>query len=87
MFEDVVDDLVVTGLDEVKADCGVLEIGKFLAEESLPLLAEDEHEGGVAGWGIDGSKGHDVEGTLNAVRSDEAEFVAVAVADADLVEA
>ena len=55
-------------------------------EEGLPFLPEEEHEGGVAGGGVDRSEGHDVEG-IGRCGVDKAEFVAVAVADADLVEA
>ena len=56
-------------------------------KQSLPFLVKKEHEGSAAGWGIDGSKGHDIEGVQDAVGSDKAEFVAVGVANSNLVEA
>ena len=52
----------------------------------MPFLAEDEHEGCVASWGINWSKGHDVEGEKDAVRACKAKFGTIRVADADLME-
>ena len=84
--EDVVDNLAVARLDEVEVDGGMLKVGKFLAEESLPFLAKNEHEGSVAGWGINRPEGHDVESEEDAVGAGEAKFGAIRVADTDLVE-
>ena len=73
--------------DKVNSDLSCVDIWELGLEEGLPFLPEEKHEGGVAGGGVDGSEGHDVESILDTMRSDEAEFVAVAVANADLVEA
>ena len=83
--EDVVDDLAVAGLDQVHCDFSDVDVRKLLAEEGLPFLAEEEHEGRVASGCVDWAKGHDVEGEEEAVGSSEAEFVPVAVSNGDLV--
>eukprot|EP00977_Amphora_coffeiformis_P021366 scaffold9242_cov113-Amphora_coffeaeformis.AAC.4 len=60
--KDVVDDLAVAGLDEVDKDCGGVYVREPGAEEGLPFLAHEEHEGCVAGGGVHWAKGHDIEG-------------------------
>eukprot|EP00977_Amphora_coffeiformis_P000134 scaffold36_cov102-Amphora_coffeaeformis.AAC.1 len=85
--KDVVNDLAVAGLDEVDKDCGGVNVREPGAEEGLPFLAHQEHEGCVAGRGIHWAKGHDVEGEEGAVGAGEAELLSVAVSDGDLVEA
>eukprot|EP00977_Amphora_coffeiformis_P023857 scaffold14614_cov115-Amphora_coffeaeformis.AAC.1 len=85
--KDVVDNLVVAGLDEVDKYGGGVDVREPGAEEGLPFLAHEEHEGCVAGGGVHWAKGHDVEGEEGAVWAGEAELLAVAVSDGDLVEA
>ena len=58
--------------DEVEIDLGGVEFGESFTEESLPFLAEDKHEGRVTGWGVNGSKGHDVESKEDALGPGEA---------------
>eukprot|EP00977_Amphora_coffeiformis_P024067 scaffold15024_cov155-Amphora_coffeaeformis.AAC.1 len=85
--KDVVDDLAVTSLDEVDEDCGGVDVREQGAEEGLPFLAHEEHEGCVAGRGVHWAKGHDVEGEEGAVGAGKAELLSIAVLDGDLVEA
>eukprot|EP00977_Amphora_coffeiformis_P022253 scaffold10665_cov92-Amphora_coffeaeformis.AAC.1 len=59
--KDVVNNLAVAGLDEVDKDGGGVDVREPGAEEGLPFLAHKEHEGCVAGRGVHGAKGHDVE--------------------------
>lgn len=68
-------------------DGDVLKIGKLLAEEGLPFLAEYEHKGSVTCGCVDGSKGHDVEGVQYALRAGEAQFSAVRMTNANLMKA
>ena len=84
--EHVIDDLAVAVADEVDGDLGDFEVREMFAEEGLPFLPKEEHESGVASGSVDRSEGHNVEGVQLAVGACEAEFVAVRVADADLVE-
>ena len=37
-------------------------------------MTENEHEGGVACWSVDRSKGHDIEGLQDTLRPSETEF-------------
>ena len=74
-------------MDEVDNDGGGVDIREPGAEEGLPFLAHEEHEGCVAGGGVQWAKGHDVEGEEGAVGAGEAELLSVAVSDRDLVEA
>eukprot|EP00977_Amphora_coffeiformis_P015857 scaffold4745_cov103-Amphora_coffeaeformis.AAC.1 len=85
--KDVVDDLAVAGLDEVDKDGGGVNVREPGAEEGLPFLAHEEHEGCVAGRGAHGAKGHDVEGEEGAVGAGKAELLSITVLDGDLVEA
>ena len=84
--EDVVNNLAITGLDEVDECFGVTEVGKFLAEQGLPFLAKDEHERGVASRSVDGSEGHDVEGVKDTLGPGKAKFGSIGAANANLVE-
>ena len=47
-------------LDALHGYLGFVDVGKAFAEEGLPFLPENEHEGGVAGWGVERAEWHDV---------------------------
>ena len=53
----------------------------------MPFLLHQEHEGAVAGWSIEGPKGHDIEGVEDVPGGTEAELLSVTESDGDLVEA
>ena len=84
--EDVVDNLSVAGVDKSGSDQVNIQTREFLAEQSLPFLAHEEHEDSIAGRGVNRPKRHDVEGVEGAIGTCKCKFLPVGPTDANLVE-
>ena len=85
--EDVVDDLPVSTLNQGSSDRVQLELREPFAEEGLPFLSHEEHEGTVAGRAVEGAEGHDIESEELVIGSREAELLLIRLANCNLMEA
>lgn len=56
-----------------------------LTVQGIPFVLKDAHHGGVEGWSVAWSEGHDTEGVLFVVGAEERKFLLVAFADENLV--